>query len=82
MANFVPAGKADELKKKIDEAKNIIASTRLKKGLSRDELLSREARLERITNSVYRIVEEHSNREEVMLDLARKALAVEEKDED
>jgi len=62
-----------EIKNKIDEAKSIVASTKLE-GLSREELLSREAHIQQVITSICLLVEEHATKEEAMLDMVRKAL--------
>jgi len=62
-----------EIKNKIDEAKSIVASTKLE-GLSREELLSREAHIQQTITSICQLVEEHATREEAILDMVQRAL--------
>ena len=62
-----------EIKKQIDEAKSIVADTRLE-GLSREELLSKEALIQQMIDNVCQLVEGHAAREEVILDMVQRVL--------
>ena len=62
-----------EIKKEIDEAKRIVAETRLE-GLSREELLSRESHIEQMINNICQLVEEHATKEEIILEMLQRAL--------
>ena len=62
-----------EIKNKIDKAKSIVASTKLE-GLSREELLSREAHIQQVITSICQLVEEHAAKEEAILDMVQRAL--------
>lgn len=62
-----------EIKNKIDEAKSIIASTKLE-GLRREELLSKEAHIQQTITSICLLVEEHATKEEAILDMVQRAL--------
>ena len=62
-----------EIKSKIDEAKSIIADTKLE-GLSREELLSKEANIQQTITGICQLVEEHAAKEEAILDMVQRAL--------
>jgi hemerythrin len=62
-----------EVKKEIDEAKSMAAEAELE-GLSRDELLLQESNIQQAVDSVCRLIEEHASNEEVILEMARRAL--------
>jgi hypothetical protein len=62
-----------EIKNKIDKAKSIVASTKLE-GLSREELLSREAHIQQSITGICQLVEEHATKEEAILDMVQRAL--------
>ena len=62
-----------EIRKQIDEAKSIVADTRLE-GLSREELLSKESRVHQTVSTICQLVEEHAIREEVVLEMLQRAL--------
>jgi hypothetical protein len=62
-----------EIRNKIDEAKSIVASTKLE-GLSREELLSKEANIQQTITGLCQLVEEHTTKEEAILDMVQRAL--------
>ena len=62
-----------EIIKRIDETQSMIADTRPEK-LSHDGLSSKEADLAQMTNSLCRLIEEHAEKEELMLEMAKQAL--------
>ena len=59
--------------KGIDEAKSIAADIKIE-GLSRDELLSKEASIQQMVNDICQLVEEHAAREETILEMVKRAL--------
>jgi len=68
-----------EIRKEIDEAKQIVADIKLE-GLSRDELMSTESRIQQVINSICNLFEEHATKEEIILGMLQRVL--EEKAED
>ncbi len=62
-----------EIRKEIDEAKSTLGDTKLE-GLSREELLSREAHIQQVVDSICQLFEEHATREEIMLGMLKRAL--------
>ncbi len=62
-----------EIRKEIDEAKSIIANTKLE-GLSREELLAKESHLQQMIDSICHLVEEHTTKEEAILEMVQRAL--------
>lgn len=62
-----------EIMREIDEAKKIAADTMLE-GLSRDDLLARESEIQQVIDSMCQAVEEHSTREEIILEMLQRAL--------
>ena len=62
-----------EIKKEIENAKSIVVNTRLE-GLSRDELLAKEADIQKVVDSMSRKIEEHAAREEIILEMLQRAL--------
>ena len=62
-----------EIRKAIAEAKSIAAETKLK-GLSREDLLSKESHIQQRISNICQLVEEHAAREETILDMLRRAL--------
>ena len=62
-----------EIKKRIDEAKSVVTDTELE-GLSQEELLSKEARMQQLVNALSRAVGEHAAREEILLRMLQKGL--------
>ncbi len=63
----------DEIRGEIDEAKSILANTRLE-GLSREELISKQSGIREIIDSICQLVEEHAGKEEKILEMLQKAL--------
>jgi hemerythrin len=61
------------IKKQIDEAKSLIANTKLE-GLSQKELLSRKAQIQQKIEGILQVVEEHAGREETILKMLKKVL--------
>jgi hemerythrin len=62
-----------EIRKEIGEAKLTVTETRLQ-GLSREELLSKESDIQQVIDGTLELIEEHANREEIILDMLRRAL--------
>lgn len=62
-----------EIMEAIEEAKPIATDTRLE-GLGRDELLAKELEVQQTVSNMCRLVEEHTTREEIILDMVRRAL--------
>ena len=62
-----------EINKQIDEAKSVAADVKLE-GLSREELLSKESHIQRVINSISHQVEDHTTREEIILEMVERAL--------
>lgn len=62
-----------EIIKEIGEAKSIVGDARLE-GLSREELLTEESRIQQRIGIMCRLVEEHLTREELILQMVQKAL--------
>ena len=57
----------------IEEAQSIVADIKIE-GLNRDELLLKEARIKQEVDGIYELVEGHTTREEIMLDMVSMAL--------
>lgn len=66
-----------EIKNEIDEAKSVVADTKLE-GLSREELLSKESHMQQMIDSICQLVEEHAAKEEAILNMVQRALEQEE----
>lgn len=62
-----------EVLRQIDEAKSMVADTKLE-DLGREGLLSEESHIQQIVSTVSQVVEEHATREEVILDMLKRAL--------
>lgn len=62
-----------EIEKAIDEVKTMATDIKLE-GLSRDELLSKEAHMQHMVDSICDLVAEHATREETILTMAQRAL--------
>ncbi len=62
-----------EIRKEIGEAGLIVTEAKLE-GLSREELLSKESDIQQVIDGMLQLVEEHAVREEVVLDMLRRAL--------
>ena len=62
-----------EIMKEINEAKSMATETKLE-GLSREELLSKESYVHQTISSMCHLVEEHIAREEIILEMLRRAL--------
>jgi DNA-binding transcriptional regulator YhcF (GntR family) len=61
------------IKKQIDEAKSLVAKTKLE-GLSQKELLSKKSQIQQKVENILQLVEEHAVREETILKMLKKAL--------
>ena len=61
------------IKSQIEEAKNMVANTRLE-GLSQEELLSKKSEVKQAIDSILQLVEEHAAKEEAILKMAKMAL--------
>ena len=62
-----------EILLKIDEAKPIVSDTKLA-GLNRDELIAKESRIQQMVNNIGQLVEEHTTREETILEMVKRGL--------
>ncbi len=62
-----------KIMKEIDEDKVIVGETKLE-GLSREDLLSAESRIQQAISSLCQLSEEHLTREEIMLEMLQRAL--------
>ncbi len=62
-----------EIRKKIGEAKSLIAGTRLV-DLSQEKLLSQKSHIQQVINAISQVVEEHAAREETILNMMNRAL--------
>ncbi len=62
-----------EIREKIKENESIVANIKLE-GLSRDELLSQESYIQQVIESSYQLFEGHATREEIILEMLRRAL--------
>ena len=62
-----------EIAREISKVKSIAVDTRLGE-LSREELLSQKSRIRQATDRLHQTVEEHATREEVILNMAKKAV--------
>jgi len=63
-----------EIMTAINEGKSTAAEIKLE-GLSRDELLVRESQIQEKIGKICRLIEEHANREETILDMLQRVLA-------
>ena len=63
----------EEISRGIDEAKSVAAGMKLE-GLSREELLSKESHMQGVIDTISRLVEEHANEEEIILEMLERAL--------
>ena len=62
-----------EIMTEIVTTSTTIANTHLE-GLSQDDLISEEANLTQMTNRLSRLIEEHAEKEEVMLEMVQHVL--------
>ena len=62
-----------EIMKEIQEDRAIAAEVKLS-GLSRDDLLDREAKIQQTINNLVQLIGEHASREEVLLDMLRRVV--------
>lgn len=68
----------EEIRREIGKAKSTLAGIRLE-GMSREELLADEKQLRQLIEGMLELVREHAAREEIILEMARKALLEEKK---
>ncbi|MFC1908013.1 hemerythrin domain-containing protein, partial [Chloroflexota bacterium] len=62
-----------EIRKEINEAKQIVTDIKFE-GLSRDELILAEMRIQQAIGSIGNFVEEHATKEEIILEMVQRAL--------
>ncbi len=62
-----------EIRREIDEAKSMVTDNQME-GLSREELLARESRIQQRIGVILQLVEEHTSKEELVLEMIQKAL--------
>lgn len=62
-----------QIREQIDEAKSIVADTRLV-GLSREELLTKESDMRQMVNNVCQLIKGHAAREEIILGIVGREL--------
>jgi len=62
-----------EIGKAIKEAKAMAANTKLE-GLSREDLMSQEAEMQQKVGNLCHLIEEHTNKEELMLEMVQRTL--------
>lgn len=65
------------IKREIEKAKSVVANIKLE-GLERDRLLSEEARMQQMVDSICQLVGDHAEKEETVLTMIRLALRGEE----
>lgn len=72
---FTDALKLDhnDIRKEINEAKSLVSKAGLE-GLSREDLLDREAEIQEIINGLCNLIEEHAEREETILEMVQRTL--------
>lgn len=63
----------EEVRRELAQAKQIVADASLE-GLSREQLLATELKLQQVVNSVSHVIEDHAFREEVVLGMLERAL--------
>ena len=63
----------NEIGKVINEARLMVVSTKLE-GSSREDLMSKEAEIQQIVNSLCHLIEEHADKEDLMLEMVQRAL--------
>lgn len=61
------------IRKAIHEAKSIAANTKLE-GLSQEELISQDSDMQQRVNGLCHLIEEHADREDLMLEMVQRAL--------
>ena len=62
-----------EIMKAIKEVRTIATDTKLE-GLSREDLMSQEAEIQQKVGNLCNLIEEHANKEELMLEMVQRAL--------
>ena len=62
-----------EIAEQINEARSMAVAMKLE-GLSREELLSKEAKIQQVVNGICQAVEEHAAKEETLLEMLEKGL--------
>jgi len=63
-----------EIRQKLAEIKSTVTDTRLE-GLGQRELLAQRTRIQHVVSNIRQAIEEHANREEVILHMLERALA-------
>ena len=74
--NFVHAILLDhaEIMKILEEGEAVVAGAEVEDGCSREELIARETQLHQVISNICHLIEEHASREEVILDMLKRAL--------
>jgi hemerythrin len=62
-----------EIVKAIDRARSVAADTRLER-MSQEALMSQDAEIKRVVSSLSRLIEEHADKEDLMLETVKRAL--------
>jgi hemerythrin len=62
-----------QIQSKINEVKSMAANTKLE-GLSREELLAKESYIQQVVESLSQLIEEHTTKEETILEMVQRAL--------
>jgi len=62
-----------EIKKEIDQTKTRVINLEVA-GLSREECLAKESEIQYVIDNLSQAVEEHTNREEIVLEMLQRAL--------
>ena len=63
-----------EIMKALKEGEAIVAKAEMENGFSREELIARETQLQQMVGNICHLIEEHASREEVILDMLKRAL--------
>lgn len=67
-----------QIRKELDETKSVLADLKLE-GSKQEDLLSQKSHMRQMMDNVHQSIEEHASREEILLRMAEKALAEEQK---
>jgi len=67
------AAEHQKIRKEIDRAKSLMQGTELQ-GLDRDELLLKQVKIKQVISNIGKLLEDHSGKEEVLLEMAGKGL--------
>jgi len=62
-----------EIRRVLDDAKSIVTNTNLA-GLSQEELVSKGSEIQQAVNSLCRLIEEHADKEDILLEMLRRVL--------